>query len=157
MTRYRGTPLHAKDVSVRFGGLQALDSVSLEVPNRGIVGLIGPNGAGKTTLFDAVTGVNDPTSGRILLFGRDVTGWPAHRRARLGVGRTFQRLEAFGSLSVEHNYDTAMRDGIHQLLAAKGYVRVRSWEVDDWYVHSSVAPRYKDFLSFCSSITGCPY
>ncbi len=63
----------------------------------------------------------------------------------------------FGSLTVEHNYETAIREQIHQLLAAKGYVRVRSWEVDDWYVHSSIAPRYQNFLSFCSSITGCPY
>ena len=61
----------------------------------------------------------------------------------------------FGSLTIEHNYDTANRERIHQILAAKGYVRVRSWEVDDWYVHSSIAPRYKDFLSFCSEISAC--
>jgi FkbM family methyltransferase len=63
----------------------------------------------------------------------------------------------FGSLTVEHNYDAANRERIHEMLAAKGYVRVRSWEVDDWYVHPSVAPRYKDFLSFCSESTGCRY
>src|SRR5438552_14244925 len=105
MSRWRAAavPLEVQEVSQRFGGLRALDTVSLYVPRRSIIGLIGPNGAGKTTMFDCITGVRRPTHGRIRLFGRDVTDWPAHRRARLGVGRTFQRLELFGSLTVREN------------------------------------------------------
>ncbi|MHB8671016.1 MAG: ABC transporter ATP-binding protein [Acidimicrobiales bacterium] len=103
MTPQQAAPLDVRGVSVRFGGLTALDSVSLEVPSAGIVGLIGPNGAGKTTLFNCVTGLVRPATGRVSLFGEDVTDWVPHRRARLGVGRTFQRLELFGSLSVLEN------------------------------------------------------
>jgi FkbM family methyltransferase len=62
-----------------------------------------------------------------------------------------------GSLTVEHNYEMDKREAIHKLLAAKGYVRVRSWEVDDWYVHPSLARHYGNFISFCSNITNCPY
>jgi hypothetical protein len=61
------------------------------------------------------------------------------------------------SMTIEHNYETAKREAIHALLAAKGYVRVRSWEVDDYYVHSTLAPRYNDFLSFCSVFSKCPF
>ena len=96
-------PLVVDDITVTFGGLRALDSVSLRVAERSIVGLIGPNGAGKTTLFNSVSGLVRPASGRVLLFGDDVSGWPAHRRARAGMGRTFQRLELFGSLNVLEN------------------------------------------------------
>jgi ABC-type branched-subunit amino acid transport system ATPase component len=96
-------PLEVQDLTVRFGGLRALDGVSLSVPPRTIVGLIGPNGAGKTTLFDCITGTVEPARGRVALFGTDVTGWPVHRRARMGVARTFQRLELFGSLSVREH------------------------------------------------------
>lgn len=95
-------------LTVDFGGLRALDDVSLEVGNGRIVGLIGPNGAGKTTLFDATLGLVQPTTGRVQILGQDVTHWPLHRRARLGVGRTFQRLELFGSLSVEDNIIVAL-------------------------------------------------
>jgi len=88
--------------------LRALDEVSLRIPERGVAGLIGPNGAGKTTLFDCVSGLVAPSSGRIELFGRDVTDTPLHQRARLGLGRTFQRLELFGSLSLEENVIVAL-------------------------------------------------
>jgi ABC-type branched-subunit amino acid transport system ATPase component len=105
---WAGPPLELQDLTVRFGGLRALEGVSLVVPPRSVVGLIGPNGAGKTTLFDCVTGMLTPAHGRVLLFGTDVRGWPPHRRARLGVGRTFQRLELFGSLTVKEHLVVAI-------------------------------------------------
>jgi branched-chain amino acid transport system ATP-binding protein len=95
--------LEVLDVSVAIGGVQVLDGVSLGVPHGGVLGLIGPNGAGKTTLFDVVSGVRRLAHGRILLDGRDVTGLAPHERARLGLARTFQRLELYPSLTVGEN------------------------------------------------------
>jgi branched-chain amino acid transport system ATP-binding protein len=99
--------LAVEEVSVRFGGLQALDSVDLELAAGEIHGLIGPNGAGKTTLFNVITGLQRPTYGRVLLAGQNVTGAKPHVRARLGLGRTFQRLELFGTLSARDNVQMA--------------------------------------------------
>jgi ABC-type branched-subunit amino acid transport system ATPase component len=104
----RVAALDVRDITVDYGGLRALEDVSLSVDTGRTVGLIGPNGAGKTTLFDTVLGLVRPGSGHVHLFGEDVTGWPVHRRARLGLGRTFQRLELFGSLSVAENIIVAL-------------------------------------------------
>jgi branched-chain amino acid transport system ATP-binding protein len=95
--------LAASGITVRFGGLTAVADVSVQADPGEVVGIIGPNGAGKTTLFGAIAGSLQPQAGTVRLGGRDVTGWTSHRRARAGLGRTFQRLEVFGSMTVREN------------------------------------------------------
>ncbi len=99
----RPPALRLDNVCRSFGGLQAVDGVTLEVRPGERRALIGPNGAGKTTLFNLISGAMPPSSGRISLFGQDVTGAPAHRRAALGLARTFQITNLFPDLSVLEN------------------------------------------------------
>jgi branched-chain amino acid transport system ATP-binding protein len=101
------TVLEVRDVRRAFGGIQAVSGVSFEVDQQEVVGIIGPNGSGKSTLFNLVTGVYKPDSGRILLLGADVTGRPAHRIARAGLGRTFQIPGLFVNMTVRQNLLTA--------------------------------------------------
>ncbi|MDH4376985.1 MAG: ABC transporter ATP-binding protein [Ramlibacter sp.] len=93
-------------LTMRFGGISALEAVSFEVEEGKTTSVIGPNGAGKTTLFNCITGMYRPTSGQVSLRGEDITAAPAHRIARHGIARTFQNLALFGGLSVLDNLMT---------------------------------------------------
>ena len=95
--------LEVDGVSVRFGGHLAVSDCSLRVEGGRVSGLIGPNGAGKTTTFNAICGVVQPSAGQVRLDDRNISGLGTHKRARLGIGRTFQRLEVFSSLTVREN------------------------------------------------------
>jgi branched-chain amino acid transport system ATP-binding protein len=97
--------LIAQDIRVHFVGVRAIDGVDLRVERGEILGLIGPNGAGKTTLLNVVAGAQEPKTGTVHLDGRDVTRWPAARRARAGIARTFQGARLFERLTVFENVE----------------------------------------------------
>ena len=101
--------LQLDGVCVQFGGLKAVDDVSIAVSQGERRAIIGPNGAGKTTLFNAITGVVRPTAGRILFEGREVTRKSIHVRAKLGMSRTFQITNLFPNLTVRENMQLAVR------------------------------------------------
>jgi ABC-type branched-subunit amino acid transport system ATPase component len=101
--------LHA--LSRHFGGVKAVDSVSLEVHKGEIFGLIGPNGSGKSTIVNVIAGFYQPTSGRVVVDGQDVTGLPSHALVSLGVARTFQNIRLFGQLAVWQNLWVAENRG----------------------------------------------
>ena len=100
--------LAARGITIMFGGLTAVGNVDFTIPEGGIVSLIGPNGAGKTTFFNVLTGLYKPTSGRVVLGTRDVTGLPPHRIASLGLARTFQNIRLFNLMTAEENVLVAM-------------------------------------------------
>ena len=95
--------LSVRGITVRFGGVVALDSVSFDVPRGGVCGLIGPNGAGKTTLFNCLSRLYSYQEGDLLFEGRSITATPVHEIASMGIGRTFQNLAMFRTMSVERN------------------------------------------------------
>ena len=101
--------LQARAVTVRFGGLTAVDAVDATFDAGELVGIIGPNGAGKTTFFNAISGVQPPTSGALLLGGHDLAGQGPHRFAARGVARTFQTPRVFGGLRVVDNLDFGLQ------------------------------------------------
>jgi branched-chain amino acid transport system ATP-binding protein len=101
--------LEARGISKSFAGIVALSGVSLHVNEGERVGLIGPNGAGKTTFFNCVLGVEPPSAGEVRLDGRDLTGCPVHVRSRMGIGRTFQRIELFPDTTVRQHLLIAER------------------------------------------------
>jgi branched-chain amino acid transport system ATP-binding protein len=102
------TMLRVRDLYVRFGGVVALDRVSIDLNRGEILGLIGPNGAGKTTLFNCISGVVQPDAGQIIFEGRSLRGVPPHERARRGIARTFQNLQLWSSMSVIENLSVPM-------------------------------------------------
>lgn len=127
--------LEIEEVEVRFGGVVAVNGASFDVEEGKVVGLMGPNGAGKTTLFNVITGLQDPTRGRVRFDGQDISKVAPRQRALRGIGRTFQRLEVFGSLSVGDNIRVAaemrgldhpdrIRDGLLERVGLRAFADV---------------------------------
>jgi branched-chain amino acid transport system ATP-binding protein len=111
--------LQLDNVTVRFGGLTAVNNVSLSVGTGDVIGLVGANGAGKTTLFNAISGLVQPTSGKIMFDGKDVLRAPMYQRARMGIGRTFQIPQPMHELTVRENLMVAQRFGTGSINQAR--------------------------------------
>src|SRR3954462_4795374 len=122
--------LEIRDLTMRFGGLTAVDGLNLKVDEWEIVGLMGPNGAGKTTAFNCITGFYKPSQGQVLYKGDDVTKLPPHRKASIGIGRTFQNVGMVKSETVLENLLTAQhtKAGYGPLVALTGASAVRHRE-----------------------------
>lgn len=118
-----GEVLAARDIRVHFEGVKAIDGVDLEVRRGEILGLIGPNGAGKTTLVNVVGGVQRPDTGTVELGGEDVTSWTSARRARAGLGRTFQGARLFDGLTVAENVEAGAVGSGQRRRAARALTR----------------------------------
>ena len=131
-----GPRMQCRDVTVRFGGVVAVNSVSLAIPSASIVGLVGPNGAGKSTLFSVLSGLARPNAGEVEFNGKSVTGVSAQRRARLGLARTFQHPEVFSGLTVREHIMLAHRISTQRsriwsdIVTARGFRRPGQEEVE---------------------------
>jgi ABC-type branched-subunit amino acid transport system ATPase component/branched-subunit amino acid ABC-type transport system permease component len=134
--------LSAEHITVRFGGLVAVDDVSVSASTGRITGVIGPNGAGKTTLFNACSGLNTPTAGEIVLDGRTLSHDRPSVRARMGIGRTFQQVQLADSLSVRENVAIGAEAGLVGSSAFRHLIRRRA-ERDD------VNARARESLELC--------
>jgi len=132
---YAHPPLVVRDLAKNFGALLAVDGVNLEIRDGHVHSLIGPNGAGKTTVFNCISGFLQPTGGRVLLNGLDVTGCPPHRLVAAGLARTFQITQVFGDLTVMENVALGVRSRLGRNLAmwsrAENEMRDRAYEVLD--------------------------
>jgi branched-chain amino acid transport system ATP-binding protein len=133
--------LELDQATIRFGGLTAVSALNLQLGATELVGLIGPNGAGKTTAFNLITGVYQPTSGRILFDGQAIAGSPPHRITARGIARTFQNIRLFGSLSVFDN----VRAVFH--LHLRGDVRHALWRGRGFHAEeAAIAARVIELL-----------
>jgi branched-chain amino acid transport system ATP-binding protein len=128
-------PLVVRGLAKNFGALLAVNGVNLEIRDGHVHSLIGPNGAGKTTVFNCISGFLQPTGGRVLLNGLEVTGWPPHRLVAAGLARTFQITQVFGDLTVMENVALGVRSRLGRNLAmwsrAENEMRDRAYEVLD--------------------------
>jgi branched-chain amino acid transport system ATP-binding protein len=119
--------LAGRGITVRFGGLVALSEVSLDVPERALVGLIGPNGAGKSTLLGVLSGLVRPGQGQVFLGSTEVTSEPAHIRARMGLARTYQQVELFAGMSVQEHLAIAWRCRYDRRRLWRDFLDGRAW------------------------------
>jgi branched-chain amino acid transport system ATP-binding protein len=138
--------LSVRNVTRRFGGIVAIDDVSLDVERGQIVGLIGPNGAGKTTLFNVITRLYKPDSGTLELDGRSLLRTPAHRVVRRGIARTFQNVELFRTMTVLDNVLVGAHTRTRPFRS--GRVRTRAGEVLEYVGLADVADRLAGGLPF---------
>jgi ABC-type branched-subunit amino acid transport system ATPase component len=122
--------LELKALAKNFGGNAAVKGVTCTFPTGKITGLIGPNGAGKTTIFNMITGNIRPSTGKVFFDGRDITGTPPHKVARLGIGRGFQKTRMFLALTVLENVVVALPDVSHTVFRLSNYSRARQNELD---------------------------
>ena len=127
--------LEVTELGISFGGLRAVDALTMKIEKGALVGLIGPNGAGKTTVFNMLTGVYRPTDGGIRLDGENLIGKAPHEICRLGVARTFQNIRLFSKLTVLDNVKTALHNEIGYTLAESllhlGSFRKKEREMDE--------------------------
>lgn len=130
--------LTATSLDKRLGGLAALDGVSLAVPSGKITGLIGPNGAGKTTLFNALSGVLPADTGKVHLFGNEITHLPPHRIAQAGLIRTFQLSREFGSLTVLENLLLAPQGQLGETLRGVFFSPGKVWAEELAHYHGAL-------------------
>jgi branched-chain amino acid transport system ATP-binding protein len=157
--------LEVEGVRVEFGGVVAVDDVSMSAEAGTITGVIGPNGAGKTTLFDVIAGLRRPREGKVFLKGKDITTVSPIHRARRGIGRTFQRLEVFGSLSVRENIRVGVElhrgwsdshenilDRTDEVLEQVGLVDVRNVQADQLSTGSSRMMELGRALAICPTV-----
>ena len=115
--------LEVKNLGISFGGLRAVDAFDVAIESGQLYGLIGPNGAGKTTVFNLLTGVYQPTEGKILLDGKDITGKKTIDINRAGVARTFQNIRLFPALTVRDNVKAGLHNG-HRYSTVEGILRL---------------------------------
>jgi branched-chain amino acid transport system ATP-binding protein len=138
--------LTVENVTRRFGGIQALADVSLELSQGDIGGLIGPNGAGKTTLFNLITRLYRPNQGRILFDGKDLARTPPHRIVRLGIARTFQNVVLFQNMTVLENLLVGAHSRLRPFSERSG--RKRAYEVLDYLELGGIGERLPGGLPF---------
>ncbi len=154
-----GSVLGVQDTGIRFGGLVALESVNVNVPEWEIVGLIGPNGAGKTTLFNCIMGAYSANTGKIIYRGRDISLLPTHRRTALGIGRTFQNIGLVRGLTVLENFMVAQHSrigygawgaliGLPRSFAEERRLRANAMEVLDFIGLAHLADSQLDGLPY---------
>jgi branched-chain amino acid transport system ATP-binding protein len=146
-------------LSQRFGGVQVLNGVNLDVPERTIFGLIGPNGAGKTTVFNIITGLLKPSAGNVVFYDQELTHLPPHRITAVGIARTFQNIRVFKEMTLVENVMAGMHDqldyGLVGLLLnlpgfrrAEARARERALELLSWVGLAERADRLADSLSY---------
>ena len=144
--------LEVRDLTRRFGGIVAVDDVSLDVPQGEIVGLIGPNGAGKTTVFNLITGVYAPNAGTIHFAGRAIQGLKPNRIARLGIGRTFQNIRLFSTLSSRDNARVAAHQQARSSVA-DAILRTKRFHADEKAMQERVTRLFETLdLTQCADV-----